>query len=203
MTLPLGRLRRPLVLVASVAALATPALPEPAARRTYARVASPVGAAVTVTPPPAPTPTPVPEIVPTTIEMPSLAVSAPVVPVGIGPDGAMGTPGNAVDVAWWEGVPAGAGNALLAGHKDYNRRQGSFFRLKDLKPGDPVRVTGAQGVLEFKVEWVQQVSAEADAAEMLGDVGGPVLTLITCGGQFDRRIRHYRDRVVARAVLAA
>lgn len=149
-----------------------------------------------------PVPTPVPAFVPTAIELPSLGVSAPIVPVGMESDGAMGTPGNARDVAWWDGVRVGEANALLAGHKDYKRSRGSFYRLGELKAGDPVIVSSPEGTLTFYIEWVQQLGKDIDATQILGDQGKPVLTLITCGGAFNSRTRHYQERVVARAVLA-
>src|SRR3990170_694782 len=113
----------------------------------------------------APTPVPVPAFRPLRIEIPALRVSAPVVPVGIDATGAMGTPRTAHEVAWWDGMAVGAGNALLAGHKDWNRRPGSFFRLSELRPGDAVVVLGEGGRLEFRVAWVRQVPGDAEAGE--------------------------------------
>lgn len=158
----------------------------------------------TATPAPAlaPTPTPVPRFRPLRIELPTLQVAAPIIAVGIDADGAMGTPKTAHEVAWWDGVMAGEGNALLAGHRDWRRRPGSFYRLSELRPGDLIRVVGEGGELTFVVEWVRQMPGDAEAAHILGDQGAPVVTLITCGGEFDRRVRHYKDRVVVRGVLA-
>lgn len=188
--------RRPLILVASLGAVIVSVLPSSQAARVAVaeRVADP---APVVTP----APTPPPRFRPARIEIPAISVSAPIVAVGIDADGAMGTPSNGRDVAWWDGIETGAGNALFAGHRDWNRRPGSFYRLGELKPGDVVRVIGDTAVLEFRVEWLQQVGADAPAAEILGDAGRPVITLITCGGEFDRRVRHYKDRVVVRAGL--
>lgn len=156
---------------------------------------------VPVTPPPA---TPVPAFRPLRITMPTLGVDAPVVPVGIDPDGAMGTPSNGRDVAWWDGRLAGQDNALLAGHKDWRKQRGSFYSIGQMKPGDPVQLIGENGAaLAFRVQWVRQVPGNAnDVADILGEIGHPAVTLITCGGEFDRRVRHYQDRIVVRAVLA-
>ncbi len=194
------KLRRPALLMLSIAAAGSTLVAAPSAKteRTPPRESGSISSLAALVPP-----APVPEVVPQQIDLPSLGVKAPVVPVGVGPDGAMGTPDNARDIAWWDGVAAGAGNALFAGHKDYNRRQGSFFRLVDLKPGDPIVVSGPQGVLTFVVAWVQQVDADTPAQSILGDQGEPVVTLITCGGAFDRRIRHYQDRIIVRGVLSA
>lgn len=158
--------------------------------------------APTPTPTPEPTPTPVPVFRPEVVAIPALGVEAPIVPVGTEADGAMGTPDNEVDVGWWDQVPAGGGNTLLAGHVNWQGRPGSFGRLAELSEGDEIVVRGDGRELVYRVAWVEQVSADTPAAEILGDQGEPVVTLITCGGEFDRRIRSHRDRVIVRGVLA-
>lgn len=150
-----------------------------------------------------PAPTPGPLVRPERIVLPALGVDAPIVPVGVEEDGAMGTPGNGEDVAWWHGAEAGEGNALFAGHRDWKGAQGSFYDLKSLEPGDEIHVVGNGEELTFTVQWVRQVDAETpEAPDILDQTDEPVITLITCGGVFDRSIRHYTDRVIARAVLA-
>jgi LPXTG-site transpeptidase (sortase) family protein len=189
--------RRPVVVLASAAAVAASVL-VPGPREAAVVAAAPQSPVVALA---TPAPTPVPVFRPERILLPVLGVEAPIVPVGVEADGAMGTPKSAHEVAWWDGMPAGAGNALLAGHKDWNRKQGSFFRLSELKAGDAITVAGEGRELTFYVLWVRQVPADAEAEEFLGDAGEPVITLITCGGRFNRSIRHYEDRVIARASL--
>jgi sortase (surface protein transpeptidase) len=150
----------------------------------------------------APTPAPVPVFVPSRIVVPALQTNAPIVPVGTEPDGSMGTPNTATDVAWWQGMPVGRGNALFAGHSDWNGVPGSFQALGDLKPGDTVIVTGQGQSLTFHVTWVQLMPGGIDATNILGPQGAPVVTLITCGGVFDTSIRHHLSRYVVRGVLA-
>lgn len=191
-------LQRPAVVLLCVAASAAAAVLPTEAQVVEQVVAAPV---VTPAPTPPPTPTPVPVFRPEAVAIPKLGVEAPIIPVGTEADGAMGTPSNARDVAWWEGMEVGRGNALLAAHRDWNGAQGSFWGLKSLVPGDEVRVWGQGQELTFKVAWVEQVDADIPAGDILGEQGAPVLTLITCGGVFDRRVRHYQDRVIARAVL--
>ena len=151
----------------------------------------------------APTPTPVPVFVPSRIVVPALQINAPIVPVGTQSDGSMGTPSTATDVAWWQGMPVGKGNALFAGHSDWNGEPGSFQALGNLKAGDTVIVTGQGRSLTFRVTWVQLLAGGIDATQILGPQGAPVVTLITCGGVFDTSIRHHLSRYVVRGVLAA
>jgi len=150
------------------------------------------------------TPVPAPVLVPVGMEIPKIGMQAPVVPVGTMSDGTMASPQGAVDVGWWQGRKPGEGNALFAAHVNWNGRQGSFSRLKELKPGDEIVVRGKDGAVKYRVVWVRNFDPNMDATELLGnESGGQIATLITCGGQFDRSIGHHTERVVARAVLSA
>lgn len=137
------------------------------------------------------------------MEIPTIGVRAPVVPVGTEADGTMASPSGAVDVGWWDGRKPGEGNALFAAHVNWNGRLGSFYRLKDLKAGDEIVVKGDGKTVKYKVVWVRNFDPNMDAASLLGNESGEqIATLITCGGVFDRSIGHHTERVVARAVLS-
>lgn len=150
------------------------------------------------------TPVPAPVVLPVRMEIPTIGMQAPVVPVGTMADGTMASPQGAVDIGWWEGRKPGQGNALFAAHVNWNGRQGSFARLKELKPGDEIVVRGDKGTVKYRVVWVKNFDPNMDATQLLGNDGGEqIATLITCGGAFDRSIGHHTERVVARAVLSA
>jgi len=70
-------------------------------------------------------------------------------------------------------LPGDPGNVVLAGHRD------TFFRrLKDVRPGDRVRITTPDDVVEYDVESTRIVGpAQTD---ILAPTPGPSLTLITC-----------------------
>jgi len=187
-----ARARRPITLVASAAVVAATVATAPAPAAVPKRLEAA-----------APTPTPVPIFIPSRIVIPALQVSAPIVPVGTEPDGSMGTPKSAAEVAWWQGTPVGAGNALFAGHSDWNGSPGSFQALGDLTPGSTVVVMGQGKALTFRVIWVRLMSGGVDATTILGPQPAPVVTLVTCGGVFDTSIGHHLSRYVVRGVLAA
>lgn len=187
-----SRLRRPLLVLASVGISATVLFVDTPAPVVEQAVATP-----------APTLAPPPVFVPEEVEIPRIEMTAPTVPVGTRQDGSMDTPKNAVDIAWWSGVKAGEGNTLLAAHRDWSGQLGSFYRLSELEVGDEIVVRGEGEQSTYVVEWSKQMDADVEASEILGPQGEPVVTLITCGGVFDRSIRHYTDRVVVRGVLAA
>jgi sortase (surface protein transpeptidase) len=136
------------------------------------------------------------------MDIPRLGLSAPVVVVGTEADGAMGSPTNAVDIGWWQGRRVGEGNALFAAHHDWKGRLGSFYNLADLEKGDEIVVRGEGRSLVFLVAGKAQVDGDADPLGILTDTTEPIVTLITCGGPFDRSIGHHLERVVVQAVLA-
>lgn len=151
----------------------------------------------------APTTTTLPPLQPGRVRIPAIGVDAPVVPVGLEPDGSMEVP-SATDVGWYRlGTQLGApqGSAVLAAHVDYAGRKGAFFRLRDLPDGAQIEVAGTDGrVLRYVVDTRLQVDkAQLPVDELFRTNGPPTLTLITCGGTFDRGARHYRDNIVVRA----
>ncbi len=199
----LARLRTPVILVASVAVLGASVgfggTPKPARQATDRVV-------------PTPAPKRISPFTPVSVSIPDIDIEAPTVPVGTLANGAMGTPKNAVDIAWWQGRKAGQGNVLLAAHHDWKGATGSFYRLGELDIGDKIVVTGDKPdkTLTFIVVWKENLARDIDATELLGPQGDtdeygkdgkPVATLITCGGEFDTSLRTHRERVVVRAEL--
>ncbi|MFI5837482.1 class F sortase [Micromonospora sp. NPDC051300] len=143
---------------------------------------------------------------PVRVRIPSLRVDAPIVPLGLRPDGAMQVPDSATDVGWFTRAPApGAlGPAVLAGHVNWKGRAGSFFDLARLRPDTTLAVRRRDGsTAVFVVTRVEQHPKDRFPTE---DVYGPTdhaaLRLITCGGEFDPRRDSYRDNVIVYARLA-
>lgn len=160
----------------------------------------------TTTTAPASTTTTAPPPVPNRIRIPAIGLDASVVPVGLNPDGSMEVPA-ATDVGWYElGVRPGGpqGSSVLAAHVDYAGQRGAFYDLRALEVGAEVEVTGPDGLpLRYVVnERLQVAKDELPTQELFRVTGTPTLTLITCGGSFDRSVRHYEDNIVVRAVPA-
>jgi LPXTG-site transpeptidase (sortase) family protein len=138
------------------------------------------------------------------IQIPSIGVNGPLVAVGLDASGQMITPTNARDIAWYDtgSFPGPTHNAILAGHRNWNGRQGTFANLESVKPGDLVKVGMGGMVFTFKVDWVRLYDPRnAPVKELLGDTAVDSVTLVTCGGEFNPRIGHYDHRVVVRAEL--
>jgi hypothetical protein len=150
--------------------------------------------------------------VPLQLWIPTLAVRAPVLGVGITAHGAMdapqGAPGNPIwEEAFWYrggGIPGDDGTATIAGHVDDTLgRPALFAHIRDLHAGDPIVIHDTRSGLDIRFTVrevatysVQQASQPAVLAAIYG--AGPVagtgpqpapdglahLTLVTCAGDF-------------------
>jgi Sortase domain len=142
---------------------------------------------------------------PVRLEIPAIGVSTSLLRLGLEPDGAMEVPGDFGRAGWFaEGpAPGQVGPSVIAGHVDSRTGPAVFYRLRDLRPGDPVLVERADGSrLRFLVERARGFPKTTFPTQ---DVFGPVpaaeLRLITCGGEFDRARGSYRDNLVVFARL--
>jgi LPXTG-site transpeptidase (sortase) family protein len=117
----------------------------------------------------------------------------------------MEVPEDVATVGWYRFGPGpgeGAGSAVLSGHVDDRvQGRGAFYRLSDLEPGDPVGVELADGTaVDYRVTLVERIAKEELPVDRLfARDGAPRLTLVTCGGDFDREARSYRENVVVTA----
>ena len=140
---------------------------------------------------------------PTSISISRIDVSnATVVDVGVEENGDMELPG-ADAVGWYRynAIPGENGSAVLAAHISYNGRNGVFRYLSDVEPGDVVTIGYDDGSMStFEVFEVAQYDKQELPLERIFEKDGdPVLTLITCGGDFNRSLSSYEDNVVAYA----
>lgn len=153
----------------------------------------------------APTTVPAPGV-PVGLAIPALGVESAVVPVGLEPDGSMEVPG-ATEAGWYLYGPrpgAAEGTSVIAAHVDYGGRRGVFFRLRELQVGAEVLVTDDAGVVHrhVVVERYQVDKDQLPIEQIFVPTGEPGLTLITCGGAFDRGARSYEDNIVVRTAPA-
>jgi LPXTG-site transpeptidase (sortase) family protein len=134
-----------------------------------------------------------------------IGVDAAVTAVTNTPSGDLGVPPTPDLVGWYQNSaqPGERGTVLLAAHVDLKGVRGVFFRLVDLRKGDVVLVHGSDSIHRYRVESTRRVAKGALAAAKVFDAAGQdELVLVTCGGEFDRVARSYRDNVVVRAVPA-
>jgi len=161
----------------------------------------------------APLPTAPPSTAPISrIVIEAIGVDASVVVRGLEAGGVPQEPGKPDVVAWYDfsSRPGAGSNAVFAGHVDwtYDGRPGPavFWGLKDLKPGDVVRI-----FLEDGTQYDYAVTAnfavpydDPKAVEVMGPTDEDAITLITCGGTWVRDPSlplggYYTHRVIVRA----
>ncbi len=148
-----------------------------------------------------------PSVAPVSLTIDGIRVSdAPVTAVGVRPDGEMDVP-PASEVGWYRfgPSPGESGSAVLAAHIAFDGVDGVFRNLDAIELGAQVEVGYADGttaVFEV-VDTAQYDKAELPFDDIFTSDGDPSLTLITCGGDFNRSISSYEDNVVAYAVPVA
>jgi sortase (surface protein transpeptidase) len=144
---------------------------------------------------------------PLRLEIPAIGVSSPLVRLGFNPDGTMQVPGDFQVAGWFTGgpQPGQLGPAVIAGHVDSRTGPAVFYRLRDLRPGDQIRVVRADRlVVRFQVESLARYPKRSLPDEAVyGATTAPALRLITCAGTFDRARHSYRDNLVVSAVRIA
>jgi len=143
---------------------------------------------------------------PVRIRLPSIGVDSVLERVRRAADGTMGLPVRAEHAAWWQQGPRPGqpGPAVILGHVNWRHRPAVFSRLDELRPGDTVFVERADGGTgRFRVTGARLVSKDRFPTELVYAPSlQPALRLITCGGDFDRAARSYRDNVIVFAIPA-
>ena len=170
---------------------------------------------------PSPSPTPSPSVsaspsptvsgpvmvaAPTRVRIPAIDVDTKIFPVALDENQAIEIPEDIRYVGWYKlGVPPGVdrGSAVLVAHRDGRvQGRGVFYNLGYLSPGDKVFVKTTEGIeLPYKVVSRELIKKKSLPYEELFAVDGDHrLTLISCGGYYDRNNGGYQDNVVVTAV---
>ena len=82
---------------------------------------------------------------------------------------------------------------------DSRNGPGIFARLATVRPGARIRVDRADGsTVTFRITSVSRVPKTRFPTDLVyAPTLEPSLRLVTCGGDFDRTRRSYRDNVIA------
>ncbi|MFI8576155.1 class F sortase [Rossellomorea aquimaris] len=139
-------------------------------------------------------------IVPTTIEIPAIDLSAPVEAVGLKENGEMAVTESFEKTGWYEGgyKPGEPGNAVIGGHVDSRNGPAIFYNLNKLTKGDEIIIESKEG--EKRIFIVTDMKEypwdDAPLQSIFGYSHASTLNLITCTGDFDRSSRNYSKRLV-------
>ena len=142
---------------------------------------------------------------PARVEVPALGIDVSVLPEGIDDAGALALPEDPGVASWYRYGPspfAAAGSAVIAAHVDsLQYGLGDFASLAGAAPGTEVVVSSADGsTARFAVVSVETADKTGVPwATVFDRTGGPRLTLITCGGEFDYSTGHYLSNVIVTA----
>lgn len=148
--------------------------------------------------------TPEPSGEPVRVVIPAIDVDSQLVRLGLAPDGSMQVPDRGFAGWYVEGPrPGRDGPSVIAAHVDSRVGPDVFYRLRELAPGDLVHVSYDSGdevtfVVASRVQTPKDTLPVEDIWPLTND---RLLTLITCGGDFDRSVGHYRDNVVVYTTL--
>lgn len=138
--------------------------------------------------------------------IPTIGVDAKIETVGTMPNGAIGIPSNAKNVAWFAGSApiATKGTAVVVGHVDTRIFEAGVFRgLKGLGKGDAVYVSIDGRIGHYTVTGSVVYPEDTERMdEIIGvRIGKARLVLITCDGTWDQSVKRYTDRLVVFADL--
>ncbi len=142
---------------------------------------------------------------PVQLEVPRLAVSAPIDPTGVAADGQAEVPENAARVGWYRFGPAPGedGATVIVGHVDSRKYgKGALFPLREAQVGDEVRMAVASGSeMTYEVVDVTRYDkVTLPAEELFKRTGDSVLHIITCGGPYVPSLGGYQQNLVVTAV---
>ncbi|MDQ6697755.1 MAG: class F sortase [Actinomycetota bacterium] len=195
--------------------------PPPATRASVTTIPRPAAAPTSGTPagatpsspaspssPSSPPPTTPPTVEqPIAVAIPAIKVLADVDPLGLTPKGVLRAPTDFERVGWWFGghKPGEPGPAVLDGHVDSTKGPAVFYALRELRPGDEIRVVRRdRSTAVFVVDRLSSYPKNHfPSLEVYGPTDASTLRLITCTGSFNRSRHSYRDNLVVYASLKA
>jgi sortase (surface protein transpeptidase) len=156
--------------------------------------------------PPAPPP-PAGPPPPGQLIIPSLNISGAVFPVGVDRDGNMDVTKNAFTVGWYSPgpVPGQTGDSVMTCHNQwYSVDKALCYSLYTIQNGAEVMTKDAKGnTRHFRVDRVLTVPFNASVPDLFSTAGPPRLSVITCGGVWDRKNNIFTLRVIVDAHLVA
>jgi Sortase domain len=95
------------------------------------------------------------------------------------------------------------GSAVILGQVDSKRGPAVFFRLHQLRRGDRVTIGRAdRASVRFVIQRTEQYPKDRfPTEEVYYPTLTPALGLVTCGGEFDTTIGHYRSNLIVYATM--
>ena len=143
------------------------------------------------------------------VDIPSLCIHAPMRATSV-VDGQLVIPSDVHEVGLDEDsarLDAHVGTTIVAGHVNFvGQGQGSFYFLRDVKPGADIAVSDAAGRrTQWRVYQVRSVRKSMLPKDIWSTRGPRRLVLVTCGGVLLHRAggNTYEDNVLVYAAPGA
>lgn len=141
-----------------------------------------------------------PTAAPSSLRIPKVGIDAGFVPLGLNADQTIQTPTVYDKAGWYKYGPSPGeiGPAVVVGHVDSPTSPAIFWRLDELGLGDIIEVERSdKTVARFKVTKIKQVPRNNfPNQEVYGSINYAGVRLITCAGQFDRKVHRYTHNLV-------
>jgi len=188
------------VLVPVAASVAPRPVAPPAAARPKAPAAASMGALIHK-------PARLLHVPPAEVQIPAVGIKSTLVGLALNPDRTLQPPADYRRAGWYAGgsYPGDADGApaVIAGHVDSWNGPAVFYRLQQVKVGQEVRVTRADGsVAVFDVYATHRYAKDAFPADAVyAPTAQAEIRVITCTGAFDKSRRSYLDNLVLFARL--
>jgi Sortase domain len=147
-----------------------------------------------------------PRSLPVSLSIPALALTTTFgSPLGVLPSGEVAVPKDPDVIGWYEHgpTPGEIGPAVVLGHVDSYLGPAVFFSLGQLKPGDLIEITRADGTIaQFQVSHLTRYEqSEFPTEAVYGNIPYAGLRLITCSGVYERGKERYTHNLVVYARL--
>ena len=134
--------------------------------------------------------------------------NARILEVGVTKEGALDTPMNIFDAAWYTGsdLPGDGGTALLDGHNGGPTKVGIFKYLPNLEKGDKITIEMGDGrlfeyeVYDNKSVLLSEADSQMAAMEISPVKGQESISIISCTGEWSQTRQTYLSRQFLRAV---
>jgi hypothetical protein len=143
---------------------------------------------------------------PARVAVPRIGISSGLQRLHLRQDGELPPPSAWMEAGWYaDGTrPGDVGPAVIVGHVDSTLGPAVFYRLREMRVGDTILVTGVGGkVLTFVVSEVRSYPKDKFPTDTVyGPTALPELRLVTCTGEFDYVHHNYLDNLVVFAILA-
>lgn len=144
---------------------------------------------------------------PVRLLIPEISVDAPFTDLAVGADGRLEPPPPADTnlVGWYAkgASPGEKGTSVIAGHVDTKTSAAVFARLGQLDQGDVFQVERADGrKASFVIDSLETFDKDDfPSKRVYGDADRAEVRLITCAGDYDRKVKDYTDNLVVFAHL--